>query len=399
VSLGKITAHISEITKFSRSHTREAVQTDRSSEGLAIEERLTHCQEVFDGPRGLCGSSFEVSAMASDYCGVGQTTIDDLPDDALLGIFDFYLDDKSFYSADKWHTLVHVCRWWRSVVFASPCRLDLRLLCTGRRSVRAMLDFGLAFPIQIDYYCSWMCVPEMMLNNVITALEHPDRVRHITIRNFPETWEEALVEAMQVPFPELTDLRLEANFPFYDCPFQGKVLGRSAPRLRTLQLDYISFQAARGLIMSARDLVDLTLWHIPRWGHVPAKSMVACLSSLKRLESLWLVTEVTESPRSRPNQPSRPPRARAVLPKVFPALAKFSFEGMSRYLEDFVARIDTPVLSRLHVSLGVNGNPARGIPHLAQFIDAQHGSSRPREPEWCFIQHSSNSNSRDVVRH
>jgi hypothetical protein len=81
--------------------------------------------------------------MAPDYCGADQATIDDLPGDALLETFHFYLDDKDpndIYSADQWHTLVHVCQRWRSVVFASPRRLDLRLLCSGDRSVRAMLD-------------------------------------------------------------------------------------------------------------------------------------------------------------------------------------------------------------------------------------------------------------------
>jgi hypothetical protein len=32
--------------------------------------------------------------MAADCCGVGQATIDELPDDVLLEIFDFYLDNE-----------------------------------------------------------------------------------------------------------------------------------------------------------------------------------------------------------------------------------------------------------------------------------------------------------------
>jgi hypothetical protein len=167
VRLGKFTGHVSEITKFSHSHTREVVQTDGSSEGLAMEERLTHRQEVFDGPRGLCRFSVKMSAMASDYFCVDQTTIDDLPDDVLLEIFDSYLDDKDpndIYSADQWHTLVHMCQRWRSVVFASPRRLDLRLLCTGHRSVRSMLDIWPTLPIQIEYRHDWSLAWEMRLN-------------------------------------------------------------------------------------------------------------------------------------------------------------------------------------------------------------------------------------------
>jgi hypothetical protein len=48
------------------------------------------------------------------------------------------------------------------------------------------------------------------------------------------------------------------------------------------------------------------------------------------------------------------------------ALAEFSFEGTIKYLEDFVARIDTPVLSRLYTALV--GHPVSDIPDLRQFI-------------------------------
>ncbi|KAI0285565.1 hypothetical protein BC826DRAFT_1179044 [Russula brevipes] len=318
----------------SHNHAREVVQTDGSSdsEGLAVEERLAHGQEVFDGPQG-------------------QATIDDLPDDALLGIFDFYLDDKSpnnIYSADKWHTLVHVCRWWRSVVFSSPRRLDLRLLCTGGRSVRVMLDIWPTLPIQIEYHHDWS---RMKLDSIIAALEYPDRVRHISIIGLPSAWE-ALAAAMQAPLPELTYLRLGS------CGTSVSILpGGSTPRLRTLELREIPIPAVLSLIVFAGDLVNLTLYHIPPSGHVSAESMVACLSSLKRLESLTIGFDTPL-----PDQPGPSPQARA----VFPALATFAFRGMNKYLEDFVARIDTPVLTRLHTSFVMD--VAFDIPHLSQFI-------------------------------
>jgi hypothetical protein len=46
---------------------------------------------------------------------------------------------------------------------------------------------------------------------------------------------------------------------------------------------------------------------------------------------------------------------------------------MSEYLEDFVARIDTPVLSRLYVSLDLSGDLVFDIPHLRQFIGRARG--------------------------
>jgi hypothetical protein len=60
-----------------------------------------------------------------------------------LDIFDFCIQDARRYPSegiDVWSTLVHVCRHWRSVVFESPLRLDLQLLCTDKTPVRKMLD-------------------------------------------------------------------------------------------------------------------------------------------------------------------------------------------------------------------------------------------------------------------
>ncbi|KAI0285566.1 hypothetical protein BC826DRAFT_117995 [Russula brevipes] len=336
----------------SHNRTQEAVQTDDSAEGLGMEEHLTHCQEMCDGPRGLC-----------------QATIDDLSDDALLEIFDLYLDDKNsndIYSADQWHTLVHVCGRWRGLVFASPRRLDLRLLCTAGRSASVMLDIWPALLIQIEYDHDWGRTSEMAPNNNVAALGHPDRVRHISITGFPRAWN-ALAAAMHVPFPELTYLQLSTHgsSPSF-------LPGGSAPRLRTLKLKDIPFLAARDLIMSAGDLVDLTLL---RSGYVLPESMVTCLSSLKRLESLWLEFGWFEF---RPDRPTPPPQARA----VFPALAKLAFNGRSVYLGDFVARIGTPVLTRLDLSL--HSDLIFDIPHLKQFIGRARGLKPPKAARVSF---------------
>jgi hypothetical protein len=101
-------------------------------------------------------SSVRTSAMAADCCCVGQVTANKLTDDALLAIFEFYLNDNNdpyrIDYLDEWHTLVHVCRRWRDLVVASPRRLNLRLLCSNTRPVREMLDFWPALPIEIHAY-------------------------------------------------------------------------------------------------------------------------------------------------------------------------------------------------------------------------------------------------------
>jgi hypothetical protein len=88
--------------------------------------------------------------------------------------------------------------------------------------------------------------------------------------------------------------------------------------------------------------------------------MVACLSSLNNLESLSLGFE---SRQSCPKQPSPPPQSRVVLP----ALIKFAFDGMSKYSEDLVARIDTPMLNRLHITF-FPYSVFLDVRHLKEFI-------------------------------
>ena len=71
-----------------------------------------------------------------------------LPDDVLLEIFDFYVDED-IGTIQEWITLAHVCRRWRSVVFQSPHRLNLRLVCRPTTPVRNTLDIWPPLPLII----------------------------------------------------------------------------------------------------------------------------------------------------------------------------------------------------------------------------------------------------------
>ncbi|KAI0298241.1 hypothetical protein BC826DRAFT_1184412 [Russula brevipes] len=320
-----------------------AIPTDVPSEDPQIGEHSTHIHREFYGPQGLC-----------------QATIDKLTDDSLLDIFHFYLKEDEDTDLDEWHTLVHVCRRWRNIVFAAPHRLDLRLLCTHNRPVRATLNIWPVLPLEIEYN---RMDTEAVQDNVIAALERPDRVRKIFLNAVSNTVWETLAAAMQVPFPELTSLTLWSEYRSVPV-LPDAFLGRSAPRLQILSLGGIPFPGVRNLLLSASDLVDLNLWHLPHSGYISPASMVACLSSLNRLKSFRLRFE---SPRSRPGQPSPPPQTRVVLP----ALSYLSFKGMTDYSEDFLARIDTPVLNRLLMVFFMD--LVFDIPHLKQFVSRARG--------------------------
>ncbi|KAH9012100.1 hypothetical protein EDB85DRAFT_1038061 [Lactarius pseudohatsudake] len=88
---------------------------------------------------------------------IHATTINSFPDNVLLEIFDSYRRDHNlcgshFYSIWDWHRLVHVCPRWREIIFSSPRRLNLQLLCTHGTPVRKNLGCWPLFPIIVDYF-------------------------------------------------------------------------------------------------------------------------------------------------------------------------------------------------------------------------------------------------------
>ena len=152
-------------------------------------------------------------------------SIDMLPDDVLLGIFGFYVDEAPRIEA--WQSLVHVCRRWRSIAFRSPRRLNLRLVCSNETPARDTLDVRPALPLFIQCYET---VESMDKYNIVAVLERNDRVCDITLVDL-KRWEwEKISAAMQVPFPELTHLQLWS----YDeamSVLPDSFSGRHVPRL------------------------------------------------------------------------------------------------------------------------------------------------------------------------
>jgi F-box-like len=269
-----------------------------------------------------------------------RVTICSLPDEVLLDIFEFCLSDHS----GRWFKLVHVCQRWRCIVFASPLRLDLRIPCTQHTPVRKMLSVWPPLLIEIDFYS----VGPQVEDNIIAALKHPKRVRSVLLSRIMIPLVR-LVAVMQKPFPELESLSLQI-------PWQKQLLsmavptlpktflGGSAPRLRSLHLERISYPTLPRLLLSSKDLVNLSLGWIPHSGYISPEIMATCLIALTRLTSLSIGFESSTS-HSRTQHP--PPLTRAVLP----ALTNFYFRGVSEYLEDLMAQIDAPLLHRVEISL------------------------------------------------
>ena len=188
--------------------------------------------------------------------------------------------------ADEWwRTLVHVCRRWRSVVFGSPRRLNLRLVCSNKTPARDTLDAWPALPLII------VCHERAeSVDNILAVLERSDRVCEIVTGLERSDDLEKISGAMQVPFPELTDLLLWSNDGTMSA-LPDSFLGGSAPRVEHLTLRRIPFPGLPKLLLSATHLVELRLEYIPHQGYFSPEAIVTVLSTLTRLGSLSLLFE------------------------------------------------------------------------------------------------------------
>ena len=315
-----------------------------------------------------------------------------LPDVALLEIFDCYVnqareeegDDKRWVQIQAWRTLAHVCRKWRTTVLGSPRRLNLRLFCKETTPVKETLAVWPPLPIVIGQHNP----PYKGLDNIITALEHNDRVCDIRLSVFANSELEEVFAAMQQPFPALTHLELslwnrgdlgwEDGMPEEE-PLVApeSFLGGFAPFLQHLYLQHVPFPGLPKLLLSAADLVSLCLFEIPHSGYISPEAMVCCLSTLTRLESLTLAFKSPLSRRVRETQRSHPP-----IRSALPALLVFQFEGVSEYLEDLVARIEAPLLDRFDIRFF--HQLIFDTPQLAHFVTRTSNTEPPVEARVVF---------------
>jgi hypothetical protein len=304
--------------------------------------------------------------------------IDRLSDDVLLEIFYFCRPLRHlswiFSLPDwsrTWKMLTQVCRRWRCVVFGSPRRLHLRVLCTPTTPTRMLLDIWPPFPISIYGH---RVVGEEGVENLTAGVERRDRTFEIYIDYISGPALERLIGAMHEPLPTLIhfDVRsTDKSVPALPETF----LGMSAPHLQYFILWGIPFPTFPKFILSAAHMIYLDLFDIPHSGYIAPDTMAACLATLPSLKFLGLGFR---SPLSRPLHVGLPPLTRAVLP----TLATLIFKGASEYFEDFLARTHIPLLKSLDIQFFMD--LIFDIPRIHRFIDRTEGF-RPLGHAWVMF--------------
>jgi hypothetical protein len=298
--------------------------------------------------------------------------IDMLPDNVLLEIFHFYKEDPESRRPYSWCwiTLIHVCRRWRHIIFGSPRRLILRLVCSARTPARRSLDIWPPFPIFLSYTIN-QTVDEEGLENVIAALECRKRISLIFI--FDVTGGSALqksIAAMLEPFPVLMECHLISTSKPVSVPVLPETfLGGSAPLLVMFELRGIPFPTFPNFVLSSTRIQYLSLDDIPDSGYISPEVMATCLTALPHLRHLSIGFR---SPLPRPVKIKPPPLTRAVLP----ALTRLSFEGVSEYFEDFIARIFVPQSYSLTLTFFMD--LIFDVPRLHNFINRTERDNEAR---------------------
>ncbi|KAH9172680.1 hypothetical protein EDB89DRAFT_879338 [Lactarius sanguifluus] len=287
-----------------------------------------------------------------------RITIGDLSDNDLLKIFHYYLD----VSPQHWPRLVHICRRWRRIVFASQQALHLRIFCTHGTPVLKTLDCWPAKPIVVRYGGSLDLDPPAPEdeNNILAALKQSDRVSSISLTITNSLLEK--LSAIEKPFSELEDLILLSQDSVQLTLPSAFMCG---PRLRCIHSTGIAIPT---FLYSSRNLVDLQLHEVLDPLQFSPEALSNALSGMAQLRSLSLQFRSTAN---------HAIVSRRLWPKgrpVLPVLSRFNFRGSSRYLERLVARIDAPRLGYIELTL----NKKINLPTFREFVDriGMHKSHR-----------------------
>lgn len=212
------------------------------------------------------------------------------------------------------------------------------------------------------------------MENIITALEHRDRISGIYFTNVNDSALRKVASVMNELHPLLTDIHIGSTDGWVPA-LPETFLGGSAPRLRSFVLSGIPFPTLPKFILSATHIIHLGLFDIPLSGYISPEIMAACLAALPSLEYLVIGCRF-HYPRPRPIDP--PP----LTPAVLPSLTDLSFRGASEYFEDFLAQTYIPQLNSLNI-LFFN-DPIFDLPQLRSLVVGGEGL-RPHSLAWFIL--------------
>lgn len=135
-----------------------------------------------------------------------KVTMHVLSDDVFLEIFDHCRGDDRYCTPRVWIPLVHVCRRWRRLIFASLRLLRLLLFCDVSTPARELLNIWPQIPIAIRYSPK----DDEGEENVIAAFERHNCITWIVLDKVTSPVFKRFASTMHKPFPALVGLYLQS---------------------------------------------------------------------------------------------------------------------------------------------------------------------------------------------
>ena len=300
-----------------------------------------------------------------------QVTIEKLSNEALLKIFRYFSDASPRF----WPRLVHICRRWRRIVFASQRVLQLRLFCTHGTPVSQALYCWPDIPIIVQYGGSPTLDPPAPEEDgdIMVALKQPGRVSSISLTVTRSLL--AKFSTIKEPFSGLDELVLLSRD---STQLTLPSAFRWGPRLRRLHSTGIALPALLRHPSSSRHLVDIQLHDISNGRYLSPKALAKTLSGMDQLRSLSLRF------RSATNHITIPPRSGKRV--ILPALTHLRFRGITKYLEDLLSRVNAPHLGDIDIAF-LDG-PIIGLSSLPIFIPRLKMHESLCQADILFSEHS-----------
>ena len=321
------------------------------------------------------------------------TSINTLPNEVLLEVFDQYRSvtaGKRTGSQGWWYTLVHICRRWRQLVFASSVRLNLQLRCTFGTPVDDMICHSPPFPLVLDYgpriLKTWTGEDELGL---LFALQHHlPRATEIVL-SAPDSTLSKLTKSMTEAAPRLETLILHSQTLEIVLPKQFlEGGGHGAPQLRHLILTGVALSPLQPLLSSsATSLVSLVLERIPSSAYFSPDTLITQMRTMPHLQILSIgFLSAVPRPGFR-GERALPPGNNAAARTELPALTQLIYRGVSAYIEALLSQIRSPRLADLDIAFF--HQLTHDIPRTGAFLRDLDSTTRAARIDFDFAHPSS----------
>ena len=273
-------------------------------------------------------------------------TINHIPDEVLLEIFNSYREDIDLYDQrwrkqHVWIYLTHVCRKWRAVIFASSSRLDLGITIGPKRPGHIKTILSGPLPIFIDFKSEVKNIGSARWR-LLAALERHDRVREISFQGMNAKFKMFFKETQRT-FPVLESLSLSFQYN-YKPKLPDTFLGGPDSynlHLRRLKLEDTTLASISRFLSTATALTYLSLKIDTIFNPSVERSLLACLQGMPCLCSLDLFLTNYH--------PSQSPTPKDIV--VLLKLTRLYFQGNGVCLDVLAAGLSAPSLRDVNFRL------------------------------------------------